>query len=89
MAIDFDNLYAGGEWIPASGERLTVLNPATEEPVGSVVRASIADLDVAVAAARKGFDAWLESTLDERLTILERLADGLDARAREIGAGDR
>ena len=49
-------LYIDGKWRPAaSGKTIPVLNPATEEVVGTVAHASKADLDEALAAAEKGF----------------------------------
>ena len=48
-------LYIDGAWVDASGdERSTVVNPATEEAIGRVPQASVADVDRAVAAARRG-----------------------------------
>src|SRR6185295_7156253 len=42
----------------AGGKALDVLNPATGERIGRVAHASTADLDQALEAARRGFDAW-------------------------------
>src|SRR5512138_1421704 len=42
----------------AGGKTLDVLNPATGERIGRVAHASIADLDLALDAARRGFEAW-------------------------------
>ena len=52
-------LFIDGAWKPAaSGKTLAVLNPATGEPIGTVAHAEKADLDLALAAAQKGFAAW-------------------------------
>ena len=52
-------LFIDGKWRPAaSGKTIPVLNPATEEVVGTVAHAEKADLDEALAAAEKGFRAW-------------------------------
>ena len=53
MATTSYDLYIGGAWVGAeSDEALDVINPATEEAIGQVPQASIADVDRAVAAAR-------------------------------------
>ncbi len=47
-------LHIDGRWRPAEGNRtLPVLNPATEEEIGTVAHASRADLDEALAAAER------------------------------------
>ncbi|HWW71543.1 MAG TPA: aldehyde dehydrogenase family protein, partial [Duganella sp.] len=52
-------LLIDNEWREASGGKtIPVLNPATGQTIGSVAHASIADLDHALAAAQRGFDAW-------------------------------
>jgi hypothetical protein len=53
MLDDRNYLYIGGEWVaPASRACIRVLNAATEEPIGEVPEAAVADVDRAVAAAR-------------------------------------
>jgi succinate-semialdehyde dehydrogenase/glutarate-semialdehyde dehydrogenase len=48
-------LLIAGEWRDASGGKtIAVVNPATGEPIGRVAHASVADLDLALAAAQKG-----------------------------------
>src|SRR3990172_9411411 len=50
--------FIGGEWVDgASGERICVENPATGEKIAEVARAVPADVDRAVAAARRAFDS--------------------------------
>ena len=74
-------LFIDGKWRPAaSGKTIPVLNPATEEPVGTVAHAGKADLDEALAAAEKGFKAWRGC----RLRALQGDAQGRrpDTRAR-------
>lgn len=56
--MDYDSLFIGGRWTaPATTERIQVISPATEEPVGSVPAVDRADVDAAVAAARAAFDS--------------------------------
>ena len=53
----FKELYIGGEWVaPAGSDVIEVVSPATEEVIGQVPDGTPADIDAAVAAARKAFD---------------------------------
>lgn len=63
---------------------LDVVNPATEEPVATCARASTAQLDQAVAAAKAAFPAWSKTTMDERRKVLVAIADVLQANAPEL-----
>ncbi len=59
-------LYIDGAWTGSDGDRvLTVLNPATEEAIGTVPEGTVADIDHAVTAARRAFDEgpwpWLSA----------------------------
>jgi aldehyde dehydrogenase (NAD+) len=83
-----DQLYIGGRWTgPASDARLTVINPATEEPVISVPEATLADLDLSVAAARGALadGSWAAAGVAARVAVVEKAADLVAARADEIG----
>lgn len=52
-------LLINNEWCDAaSGKTIEVINPATGKAIGKVAHAGIADLDRALAAAQKGFEAW-------------------------------
>ena len=85
-SFDRDQLYINGAWVaPAGKGRLTVTNPATGEPLGSVPEGAVADAEAAVAAARAAFDAWARTPLAERVALLTRIQEGMKARAEEIG----
>jgi succinate-semialdehyde dehydrogenase/glutarate-semialdehyde dehydrogenase len=80
-------LFIDGEWRAGSGGRtLDTVNPATEEVIGSVARAEIADLDQALAAAQKGFAVWRNISAFERGKILRRAAALLHERTEPIAA---
>lgn len=56
------DLYIEGKWRPAGFRKsMPVLNPATEEPIGRVAHADLADLDEALESAAKGFKVWRKS----------------------------
>ncbi len=79
------NLFIDGAWKPAvSGKTLPVLNPATEETIGTVAHAEQADLDLALAAARKGFETWRKVSAYDRYKLMRRAADVVRSRADDI-----
>jgi succinate-semialdehyde dehydrogenase / glutarate-semialdehyde dehydrogenase len=79
------NLFVDGAWKPAvSGKTLPVLNPATEETIGTVAHAEQADLDLALAAAQKGFETWRKVSAYDRYRLMRRAADIMRSRADEI-----
>ncbi|MBB6123387.1 aldehyde dehydrogenase [Sphingobium subterraneum] len=82
-----DKFYIGGEWVqPASGKRLELVSPVTEEVTGTVAEATEADVDRAVAAAREAFDhgPWPRMTPAERGGYLARLNEKLKERTDEL-----
>jgi len=80
-------LYIDGEWTNGTGsETITVVNPATEEPIAAVPQATTADVLRAVSAARTAFDEgpWPRMSPGERAAILVRMADILESRRSEL-----
>jgi acyl-CoA reductase-like NAD-dependent aldehyde dehydrogenase len=87
ISKDRELLFIGGRWTePHGGAWIEVESPTTEEIIGRVPRPSVADGEAAVAAAREAFDEgpWPHLEPGERAACLERLADGLDARAEAM-----
>ncbi|HYP54901.1 MAG TPA: aldehyde dehydrogenase family protein [Solirubrobacterales bacterium] len=82
-----DKIFVGGEWVePEAAERIEVINPTTEEPIGSIPACGPADADRAVRAARDAFEAWSQTSREERAGYLEAIAAGLGERTDEIAA---
>ncbi|MBX9711621.1 MAG: NAD-dependent succinate-semialdehyde dehydrogenase [Xanthobacteraceae bacterium] len=77
-------LYIDGQWRDGSEKRLTVLNPATGEAIGTLARAGRKDLDDALAAAERGFQKWRMMSALERSQIMRRAAALLRERADAI-----
>ncbi|MGK6309232.1 NAD-dependent succinate-semialdehyde dehydrogenase [Variovorax sp. DT-64] len=78
-------LLINGEWCDAaSGKTLDVINPATGKPIGKVAHAGIADLDRALDAAQRGFEAWRKIPANERAATMRKAAGLLRERAPEI-----
>jgi acyl-CoA reductase-like NAD-dependent aldehyde dehydrogenase len=82
-----DAFYIGGEWVSATGrETADVIDATTEEVVGTVALGTEEDVDKAVKAARAGFEAWSQSTIEQRMDALRAITAGLQARSEEIAA---
>ena len=78
--------YIGGEWVaPAGSDRITVINPATEEPAGEIAAGSAADVDRAVAAARRAFASFSATSKGERVALLQRILAVYQSRQERIG----
>jgi succinate-semialdehyde dehydrogenase / glutarate-semialdehyde dehydrogenase len=79
-------LLIDNQWCDAAnGHSLPVLNPATGLEIGRVAHAGIADLDLALAAAQKGFAVWRNTTVVERSNIMRKAAMLMRERAGSIG----
>ena len=80
-------LLIGGRWVDAaSGRTFDSINPATEDVLSRVAEADSADVDAAVAAARRAFEAqsWSGIAPAARARLLLKVADAIDAHADEL-----
>ena len=78
-------LHIAGQWRPARGGRtIDVINPATEERIGSVAHAARDDLDDALDATAKGFATWRVMSAFDRAKIMRKAGDLLRTRADAI-----
>ena len=85
----YDKLLIGGVWTkPSSDAVIEVISPITGERIATVPEAREADVDAAVAAARKAFDEgpWPRMTPAERAEILVRVGDEVKQRIPEMAA---
>lgn len=81
----YDNFYINGEWVSPITERMQdVINPATEQVIGRVALGSAADVENAVAAARVAFETWSQTSVEERLALLERIITLYSERMEEM-----
>ena len=80
------SFYIGGKWVPPVQGVVPhqVVNPATEQPIATIALGSPADVDAAVSAAQRALPAWSETSKEERLVLLERLASIYEARQGEV-----
>ena len=80
MSTNHQSFFIDGKWTaPATSNRIQVVSANTEEILGSVPEGSEADIDRAVAAARRAFTQgeWANSTPADRSAALNRFADAL------------
>jgi aldehyde dehydrogenase (NAD+) len=79
--------YIDGAWVEPAGKKTRpVVNPATEEAMYDIALGTKADVDKAVAAARRAFVTFSRTSRDERVAMLTRVADAYKKRLKEIGA---
>jgi acyl-CoA reductase-like NAD-dependent aldehyde dehydrogenase len=84
MPTTFPNLIDGAAI--DSADRSIDINPSnTADVVGEFARASRADLDRAIAAARRAFEAWSQSTPQQRFDVLDKAGTEILARKDELG----
>jgi len=77
--------YIDGAWVdPIEPHALSVINPATEEPIAEISLGSAADVDRAVKAARAAFPTYSRTTRAERIALLERVVEAYQARYDDI-----
>ena len=77
-------IFVDGEFRDGSGEATKTINPATEEPLAEVAEAGLADVDAAVAAARRAQRSWARMRGTERAKYIFRIARAVQERAREL-----
>ena len=85
--IQRDKFFIDGQWTtPSSRDLIDVHNAGTGEVMGRVPAGTAKDVEAAVAAARAAFDAWSATPPATRADYLQKISDGLKARAAELSA---
>ncbi len=80
-----EKFYINGEWVePSNSDRLDVINPATEEPIGQVAMGTSEDVNKAVSAAVEAFETFGNSSKEERMDLLQRIVGVYQARMGDI-----
>ncbi len=80
-----NRLWIGGKWIsPESGKTFPTFNPATGEEIAQVPLAGQAEVDKAVAAARKAYSAWSQKSQAERSQIMMKIAATIRKNAADV-----
>jgi aldehyde dehydrogenase (NAD+) len=82
---DCRQFYIDGKWVaPAKIHDFPVVNPATEEPIATISLGTAADVDKAVAAARRAFESYSETGPAERLALLQRIIEVYQSKYEEM-----
>ena len=83
---DYLQFYIDGQWVdPITSKTAEVINPATEAVSGHISLGSPADVDKAVAAARRAFGSWSQTSVAERLELLLAIQAEYGRRQQEMG----
>jgi aldehyde dehydrogenase (NAD+) len=82
---DYLKFYVDGKWVdPTERRDFTVVNPANEEPIAAISLGSAADVDRAVAAAKRAFESYSETSVEERLALLRRIIEVYKSKIEEM-----
>lgn len=77
--------YIDGRWVEPHGQSvITVINPATEEVFATIAAGNAADMDAAVAAARRAFASYAQTSRAERLELLTEVIETYRRRTDEL-----
>src|SRR5437016_12956595 len=82
---DCRKFYINGAWVaPKTARDHQVINPSTEEPCGTISLGAKADVDDAVAAARRAFTTFSQTTREQRLELLQSIMTAYQAHLDEM-----
>jgi aldehyde dehydrogenase (NAD+) len=87
---EYKQFYINGEWVePTSPNNFDVLNPATEEVCATISLGNETDVDKAVAAAKAAFETFSQTSVEERIALLERIAEVYQSRIADMAEAIR
>ncbi|HAZ78925.1 MAG TPA: aldehyde dehydrogenase family protein, partial [Porticoccaceae bacterium] len=73
---DLRKFYIDGQWVdPVQGSDLNVENPASEEVIATISLGASADVNKAVAAAKRAFPEFSATSVEERISLMEKLLE--------------
>ncbi len=82
---EYLKFYIDGHWVdPVTPKQMDVINPATEQVAGHISAGSAADVDKAVAAAKKAFETYSKTSREERIELLQRILAEYQKRFGDI-----
>jgi aldehyde dehydrogenase (NAD+)/3-succinoylsemialdehyde-pyridine dehydrogenase len=82
---NYQKFYINGQWVtPEGAGELGVINPSTEDVAGVIALGTADHVNQAVAAAKKAFDSWSQTTREERVEVLERVCAVYQARLNDM-----
>lgn len=87
---EYMQFYINGEWVdPVAPTSCDVIDPATEEVCGKISMGNAADVDKAVAAAKAAFETFSQTSIAERVALLEKIAEVYTARLADVAEAIR
>ncbi|MFJ4052929.1 aldehyde dehydrogenase family protein [Pseudomonas sp. NPDC089743] len=82
---DYRQFYIDGAWVEPVGRRcFELIDPATEQPYGTVSLGSAEDVDRAVQAARQASVSYSQTSKAQRIALLQRIVEVFDARQADV-----
>jgi len=82
---DCRNFYIDGKWVsPIETRDFEVINPAREQPIATISLGSAADVDRAVGAAKRAFESYSATTVQDRLALLTRIVEVYKSKMEEM-----
>ena len=86
--VDIQN-YIGGVWKDAqSGKKLDNFNPSNGQVYGTLPDSGAEDVSEAVEAALRSQSAWASVSAEQKFLILNKIAEGIDARREELALAE-
>jgi aldehyde dehydrogenase (NAD+) len=77
--------YIDGSWVQPNGTTvIDVINPANEAAIGQVALGDANDVDDAVSAARKAFETYSRISIEERISLFDRIIAAYEKRASDL-----
>ncbi len=84
---EITKFYIDGQWVePTELNLIDVINPATEKSAGQVALGTAADVDAAVAAAKRAFTTWGVTSVEERTAVLNAIVAEYQKRTDDLAA---
>lgn len=81
--------FIGGEWVaPKSGEYFENISPVDGEVLTRIPRSNEADVEAAIAAANKAFESFKHTSVVERSTMLNKVADAIEANLEALAIAE-
>src|SRR5579863_2972648 len=82
---EYLKFYIDGQWVdPVAPRKMDVINPANEGVAGQISAGSAADVDKAVAAAKKAFVTFSQTSREDRIDLLQRILAEYQKRFGDI-----
>jgi len=87
---EYKQFYINGEWVaPSAPNDFEVFDPATEEVCATISLGNESDVDKAVAAAKAAFETFSQTSIEERVALLERICVIYQRRLGDIAEAIR